>query len=55
MTKLKCNLCGEVFKAEDFECSNIDGEIVISCPNECVVETICLLDFGDVEEVKETP
>ncbi len=50
--KLLCNLCGDEFEADEFDCINTDGEITITCPNDCCVETITLGDFGDVTVIK---
>jgi hypothetical protein len=51
--KVECKLCGEIFEEEDFEVENCKGEITVSCPNECILYTICIKDFADIKIIKE--
>lgn len=51
--KYICKLCGEEFDLNDCDISNINGEIIISCPNECSLITLYIPDFtDDIVEVK---
>ena len=47
LEKYKCNLCEEIFKLSEFEVENINGEINVLCPNQCLLVTLFLPDFSN--------
>jgi len=50
--KFECQECGRIFTEDEFVISS-GPEVIISCPNDCIIGTVYVPDICDVKEIKE--
>jgi len=47
--KVKCKLCGKDFEADEICASIFLEEVVVECPNGCLLYTVRMADIEDIE------
>lgn len=53
LRKFKCLECGIEFKEKDFDIS-IGIEVIVSCPNGCIIGTVYLPDISNIKEIYDS-